>query len=90
VKDGRDSVLHPTLEDAVEPPDFSDERCPHCGGKPEFKAIVESLTTGSTVRFFQCKDCDHIHTVERRAAAPEAAAERSGPHPKIKLGNQRT
>ena len=53
-------------EDAVDPIEISHEPCPRCGGKLEFKHTVESLRTGSPVHFFQCKDCDHFHTVERR------------------------
>ena len=76
---------HPTLENAVEPTDFSDEPCPRCGAKLEFKATIESFRTGAPVNFFRCEDCGYVHAVERRTtdalssdplAPPEAVAKR--------------
>jgi len=40
--------------------------CPHCGGKLEWKASVGGLKKGSEIQFFQCKGCDHIHTLEKK------------------------
>ena len=79
-----DGLLHPTMEDAVEPAGIS-QPCPRCGHKLQFRHTVESIRTGVPVDFFRCEDCGHVHTVERRAAsafssdplaAPEAVAKR--------------
>ena len=43
--------------------------CPRCGGKLEIKTTVENPTSGPPVHFFRCKDCGHVHTVERRSVA---------------------
>jgi predicted nucleic acid-binding Zn ribbon protein len=43
---------------------YESRPCPRCGGNLEFKANVSSLGQGSEICFFECKDCDHIHTVD--------------------------
>ena len=44
---------------------IGDKPCPRCGGKSEIKATVESSADSSIVDFYQCKDCDHVHSVEK-------------------------
>ena len=68
----RDGVLHLTVEDAM---DVRISQCPRYGGKLEFRHTVESHRTGAPVDFFRCKDCGHVHAVERTTAL-EAAAKR--------------
>jgi hypothetical protein len=53
-----------TSEYAVRPTGISPGRCPRCGGELQFKANVGSLGKDAETYFFQCKDCDHIHTVD--------------------------
>ena len=48
----------------MQPTVISPGPCPRCGGELELKANVSSLGKGSKIYFFQCKDCDHIHTVD--------------------------
>jgi hypothetical protein len=50
---------------AVQPTRINPDPCSRCGGKLEFKDTVESPRTGAPIHFFQCKDCGHIHTVQR-------------------------
>jgi len=52
------------VEYTVQPTGMSPGPCPRCGGNLEFKANVSSLGQGSEICFFECKDCDHIHTVD--------------------------
>jgi transcription elongation factor Elf1 len=55
------------VEYAVQFTGLSSEPCPHCGGKLEWKASVGSLEKGREIHIFQCKGCDHIHTVEKKS-----------------------
>ena len=48
----------------VQPTGISLSPCPRCGGELEFKASVGRLRKGSETYFFECKDCDHIHTID--------------------------
>ena len=47
-------------------PGLSLSPCPHCGGELEWKASVGTFEKGLETHFFQCKGCDHIHTVEKK------------------------
>ena len=49
----------------MEPTGIS-QPCPCCGGTLDFRITVETLSTGSPVDFFRCKDCGYVHTVEGR------------------------
>jgi hypothetical protein len=58
--------LHCEVEYAVQYTGISPGPCPHCGGELEWKASVGGLGTRLETHFFQCKACDHIHTIKKK------------------------
>jgi hypothetical protein len=58
--------LYCEVEYAVQHTGISPGPCPHCGGELEWKASVGSLGTRLETHFFQCKACDHIHTIKKK------------------------
>jgi transcription elongation factor Elf1 len=51
----------------VQPIGLGSDPCPHCGGELEWKASVGSLEKKELeIHFFQCEQCDRIHTLERK------------------------
>jgi hypothetical protein len=64
--------LHGEVEFAVPYTDISPGPCPHCGGELEWKASIGGLETPEKTHFFQCKGCNHVHTVEKKPSGSDA------------------